>query len=625
MEGCCHGELDKIYETLQYAQEKNNLKIDLLLICGDFQAVRNKHDLTSMAVPKKYQQLNTFYKYYSGEKVAPVLTVFIGGNHEASNYMQELPYGGWVAKNIYYMGYANVIQVGGLRIGGLSGIYKGRDYQRGHYEKPPYTDDSKRSVYHIRNLEVFRLKQLIRPVDIFMSHDWPRGITKYGDEKYLLKKKPFFKDDIDNNILGSMPASELLFKLKPSYWFSAHLHVKWAACVQHDDTGRCTKFLSLDKCLAGRDFLQILDIPNPDEGPIKISLDPEWLCILKTTNHLLRLNNANAYMPGRGGPENERYNFEVSDQDITDVQNVFGGNLTLPENFEPTAPTLHEASKASSDHLIYVNPQTSLICEMLDITHPNAIFTNSNSSDFLSAKIDMKSDSDETDDVPDEDYEDEMPSDINSSLDVSSSVLEISFIDSSFSMSDSFSSSKATGCSTPLLEVTDDDDELQSILVVQRQTSQKGEAASLFSDKGKQDSHLRLAEDSEAKELVPTCTASERLQEESDEFAIMMAAQKHKFERVLSDSEKSGSTSASQNKSSSELDYSSQESQDEGERSGTLARKVSGLEVCEGIDCSNASGSKRPSPNGTSSPGGSKKLKRRNVSMYSNGTEEDAS
>ena len=43
-------------------------------------------------------------RYYSGEKKAPILTIFIGGNHEASNYLQELPYGGWVAKNIYYMG-----------------------------------------------------------------------------------------------------------------------------------------------------------------------------------------------------------------------------------------------------------------------------------------------------------------------------------------------------------------------------------------------------------------------------------------------------------------------------------------------------------------------------------------
>jgi len=46
----------------------------------------------------------TVGRYYSGEKTASVLTIFIGGNHEASNYLQELPYGGWVAPKIYYLG-----------------------------------------------------------------------------------------------------------------------------------------------------------------------------------------------------------------------------------------------------------------------------------------------------------------------------------------------------------------------------------------------------------------------------------------------------------------------------------------------------------------------------------------
>ena len=72
-----------------------------------------------MACPAKYRSMQTFYKYYSGEKVAPVLTIFIGGNHEASNHLWELYYGGWVAPNIYYLGCAGVVSVGGVRIGGL--------------------------------------------------------------------------------------------------------------------------------------------------------------------------------------------------------------------------------------------------------------------------------------------------------------------------------------------------------------------------------------------------------------------------------------------------------------------------------------------------------------------------
>ena len=93
VEGCCHGELDKIYSTIEYLEKENKIKVDLLIICGDFQAIRNEKDLESMAVPAKYRQMCSFYKYYSGIKKAPLPTLFIGGNHEASNYLTELPYG----------------------------------------------------------------------------------------------------------------------------------------------------------------------------------------------------------------------------------------------------------------------------------------------------------------------------------------------------------------------------------------------------------------------------------------------------------------------------------------------------------------------------------------------------
>lgn len=54
------------------------------------QAVRNMTDMNALACPVKFRAINTFYKYYSGEKVAPVTTIFIGGNHEASNHLTEL-------------------------------------------------------------------------------------------------------------------------------------------------------------------------------------------------------------------------------------------------------------------------------------------------------------------------------------------------------------------------------------------------------------------------------------------------------------------------------------------------------------------------------------------------------
>lgn len=82
------------------------------------------------------------------------------------------PYGGWVAPNIFYLGFAGVINYAGLRIAGASGIYNEHHYQLGHFELPPFNDKSMRSAYHVREYEVFQLSQLKQPIDIFLSHDW---------------------------------------------------------------------------------------------------------------------------------------------------------------------------------------------------------------------------------------------------------------------------------------------------------------------------------------------------------------------------------------------------------------------------------------------------------------------
>ena len=109
VEGCCHGELDAIYSAIREAQNGHGVKVDLLLICGDFQSIRSFDDFDSVAVPNKYKQLNSFQDYYTGKKLAPVPTVFVGGNHEASNVLQSLYYGGFVAPNIYFLGKAKFV------------------------------------------------------------------------------------------------------------------------------------------------------------------------------------------------------------------------------------------------------------------------------------------------------------------------------------------------------------------------------------------------------------------------------------------------------------------------------------------------------------------------------------
>ena len=69
------------------------------------------------------------------------------------------------------MGAANVIRLGSLRIAGLSGIWKGYNYNKAHDEWHPWDQDSVRSACHVREIDTRRLLCIRSQVDIGLSHD----------------------------------------------------------------------------------------------------------------------------------------------------------------------------------------------------------------------------------------------------------------------------------------------------------------------------------------------------------------------------------------------------------------------------------------------------------------------
>lgn len=392
IEGCLHGELDILYNTVKFIEQQHQTKIDLLIVCGDFQAVRNEADLKCLACPPKYRAMQQFWKYYKGQKRAPVLTIFIGGNHEASNHMQELPYGGWVAENIYYLGYCGIVEFGGVRIGGISGIFKGHDYNKGHFERPPYSDDTIRSAYHTRSIDTFRMKQVKLPLDIMISHDWPQGIYNYGDVDTLVRKKQHFKEQVEPGTrtpLGSPSHAELLYHLRPQYWFSAHLHVKWVCVVDHDkvndadadlyeeqenlNTNRYTRFLALDKALPQRDFLQVVDIPTRQRQPYEFKYDPEWMAVLRNTNDLMSLTPAHIRLPVKGIDKD--YDRSATQEDIEIIRADFDFNLRIPRNFRTTVDLYNpkEHWKKRPVELLR-NPQNTEFCAKMGLVDPFTVF-----------------------------------------------------------------------------------------------------------------------------------------------------------------------------------------------------------------------------------------------------------
>lgn len=400
-----------------------------------------------MAVPDKYKELGTFWKYYSGRVQAPYPTIFIGGNHEASNYLWELYHGGWVCDNIYYLGHAGVINFGGLRIGGISGIAKENHYKKGHYETSPYNRSDVRSAYHVREYDVNKLLQVQQPLDIFLSHDWPRGIERYGDLGHLMNIKKYFVQEIMTNSLGSHPNELLLTKLQPSYWFSAHLHVHYPAIVDHDmwkkgiypaktqeildgsrqmpaqqhtnpdeievslsdeeenevveatskpvedkqEPPKTTKFLSLDKCLPRRQFLQIIDIPSPSDSTDDYDFyyDMEWLSITRAMHPYLSTVHQQATLPS---DDELKIKIERERTYLEKKAESRALDLKIPHNFEPTAPAYNPnmpndrqrtienrklidnlLKKIKSINMIlsaerpFLNPQTAQFCKEIDI------------------------------------------------------------------------------------------------------------------------------------------------------------------------------------------------------------------------------------------------------------------
>ncbi|KAJ6464157.1 hypothetical protein C8R47DRAFT_1180271 [Mycena vitilis] len=303
--GCSHGALDTIYETIHHvdaeAKHNNDPPVELLLCCGDFEASRCNADLHTMNAPVKYRMLGDFHNYYAGRKTAPIPTIVVGGNHEAMGHTWEFFHGGWLAPNIYFLGYAECVLVDGwLRIAGSSGIYKAGNFAKGHFERIPYIPSTLASAYHTREFNIARLMNLQgnrEKVDIFMSHDWPLAIERHGDTDALLREMPRFANSVRSNTLGAPPLETLLNALKPAQLCSGHMHVRFTAEVLHGNKSQqaeTTKFLALSKPSDrdGRAFLEVHSDRCPYAGGAptprqrrrthpELFFDPHWLAIVR--------------------------------------------------------------------------------------------------------------------------------------------------------------------------------------------------------------------------------------------------------------------------------------------------------------------------------------------------------
>ena len=143
-------------------------------------------------------------------------------------------------------------------------------------------------------------------------------------------------------------------------------------------TNTMTSFLALDKCLPHRKFLQVLEIepisihnPPATSHPYTLCYDREWLAITRIFASELVLGDPSSRVPQDRGEKH--YQALIDTEELWVERNlVESGKMTIPENFERTAPVYDpEVGIGTKEQpLEYTNPQTAQFCDLVGI--PNS-------------------------------------------------------------------------------------------------------------------------------------------------------------------------------------------------------------------------------------------------------------
>lgn len=246
--GDIHGGMHAMVALLRAWEAEHHRRLDFVLQVGDFEPHRDEADLETAAIPTKYRHVGDFPDFHSGRVVLPWPVHFIGGNHEPYGHLDQFPDGAELAPNCHYLGRVRRVEIAGVTVVGLTGIYA----EAGLAGRPSYEAmrHSKKKLYtYFSEEDVSRAIGFDR-ADVLLLHEWPRGaIAPEQMESVAGRRRAGAPEAV-----GSDFARMVVDALEPRLVLAGHMH--WA----HRSTIGVSAFAALGHIDIGADALGVFEV-----------------------------------------------------------------------------------------------------------------------------------------------------------------------------------------------------------------------------------------------------------------------------------------------------------------------------------------------------------------------------
>ncbi|MBI4148456.1 metallophosphoesterase [Candidatus Woesearchaeota archaeon] len=239
--GDVHGHQNVMYDKAREWMEKFGESLDAILQVGDFETIMRPEHFEHYYAPAKYHHISDLREYAEGVRNPCALTVFTGGNHEAWSVLAENKNGGFVCPRIYYLGLAGTLDINGITIAGLTGIFSRKWYNAVRGDHPSY--DWK----YYRREDVEKLRDV--SADILLLHEWPQPV----DDSFRVLREQNVPAPVRAGT--PTPAYQLVKGMQPRFVFAGHLH---KASMHARING--TRFVGLRQVMQPDGFMHVLEI-----------------------------------------------------------------------------------------------------------------------------------------------------------------------------------------------------------------------------------------------------------------------------------------------------------------------------------------------------------------------------